>query len=980
MTLPIPRPPLETERLQALRTYDLLDGATGHAVRELAHLAAEICAGPWASITFVDEQRTRFNAQIGVGLPPDDMPRDVSFCGHAILQADLFIVPDAVLDERFVDTPLVAASPGVRFYAGAPLITPEGHALGTLCVFDRVPRDLSAAQRSALRVLGRQVMAQLELRRQTRQRAQSEDRLTLATDAASIGVWDWDLKADQWYASPVYCSMLGYPPDKGASDRAVWLQRLHPEDRAAVSAKIQAAIANHGVSYEYEARMQHADGRYRWIHVVGRVLAVDEGGQATRLVGVRMDVTERKLAELRVQHLNRVYAVLSRINEIIVREKDRHAMLEAACRIAVEKGQFRLAWIGLVSDGEEEMRVMAHCAAAGDGKDGDGDGADLILGAMRGGGRQVCNDIAVDSRTAGWRDVAAKNGYRAMASLPLTTKGKEVGTFNLYAGEVGFFDADELWLLDELAIDISFALEVHDAEVERHRMELALRESEDRFRQLAENIQEVFWMTDPARRQFLYISPAYEKLWGRSCTSLYEMPDQWLGAVHHGDRPRIAEAIVTKQTRGDYDERYRIVLPDGTVRWIHDRAYPVRDSTGQVLRLVGTAEDITEARQLEEQLRQSQRMEAIGQLAGGVAHDFNNILAAIMMQADLAISLVDGTRGAHDLLTDIKAATERAANLTRQLLAFSRRQVMQPRMVNLNDVVTSLTKMLARIVGEDVVLQVTLHPQPLLTRADAGMLDQVLLNLVVNARDAMPSGGRLTIETSERLLTLEHGSALPDASPGRYLCVSVADTGTGIEQQHLARIFEPFYTTKDPSKGTGLGLATAFGIVKQHGGWLVVDSEVGRGSTFEVLLRPGNGGQAALPEAPARPAERGGSETILVVEDDAAVRRLTRRILERAGYRVLEAADGVEALRVWEQDQNAIDLLMTDIVMPEGISGRELAERLYARNPKLRVILTSGYSADIAGQELSLREGHDFLQKPASPRHLLDCVRRCLDV
>ena len=492
----------------------LLDESAQLALRELTDLAAQICTTPLAAVTFVDERHTRFASPSGVGLPCDDLSRDLSFCGHAIPQADLFIVRDATLDARFAGTPLVAAPPHVRFYAGAPLITPDGHALGTLCVFDRLPRDLSLAQQGALRVLSRQVVVQLELRRQTRQRAQSEDRLTLATDAACIGVWDWDLTADQWYASPVYCSMLGYPPDRGASDRAVWLERLHPDDRAAVAATIQAAIATHGVSYEYEARMRHADGSYRWIHVVGRVLTVDEHGQATRLLGVRMDVTERKLAELR------------------------------------------------------------------------------------------------------------------------------------------------------------------------------LRESEDRFRELAENIQEVFWMTDPARRQFLYISPAYEKLWGRSCASLYEAPGDWLAAVHRDDRARVAESMATNQARGDYDETYRILRPDGTVRWIHDRAYSVRDDAGQVRRLVGTAEDITEARQLEAQLRQSQRMEAVGQLAGGVAHDFNNILAAIMMQADLAIDLVDQSGGVHDLLTDIKTATERASNLTRQLLAFSRRQVLQTRVVNLNDVVT----------------------------------------------------------------------------------------------------------------------------------------------------------------------------------------------------------------------------------------------------------------------------------------------------
>ena len=798
-----PSPPSsdDPQRLQAVRNYDRLDPPAQRALRELTDLAAQICVAPLAAVTFVDEAQTRFESPSGIGLPGSAPSRDVSFCQHALAQRELFIVPDTAADARFASTSLVAAPPHLRFYAGAPLVTPDGHALGTLCVFDRRPRGLTASEQAALRVLSKQVMAQLELRRQTRQRAESEDRLTLATDAASIGVWDWDLVADQWYASPVYCSMLGYPPDKGASDRAVWLERLHPEDRPAVAAKIQNAIATRGASYEYEARMRHANGSYRWIHVVGRILAYDERGQATRMIGVRMDVTERKLVELR------------------------------------------------------------------------------------------------------------------------------------------------------------------------------LRESEDRFRQLAENIQEVFWMTDPSRRQFLYISRAYEKLWGRSCAGLLQSPGDWAAAVHPDDRARVEEAIATTQERAPCDETYRILRPDGTVRWIHERSYPVLDDAGQVQRLVGTAEDITEARQLEAQLRQSQRMEAVGQLAGGVAHDFNNILAAIMMQADLAFEMVDRTGEVRELLADIKTATERASHLTRQLLAFSRRQVLQTRVIDLNDVVTSLTKMLQRILGEDVDLQLKLHPRPLLTRADPGMLDQVLMNLVVNARDAMPTGGRLTIETSERLLKAEPGAS---PEPGRYICVSVTDTGMGIEPRHLPRIFEPFYTTKDPSKGTGLGLATAFGIVKQHGGSLTVDSVVGKGSTLQVLLRPTEDDERTAPELTTRPAARGGGETILVVEDEATVRQLTRHTLERAGYRVFEASDAVEALRIWEHQQSAIDLLMTDIVMPEGVNGRELAERLHVSKPGLRVILTSGYSADMAGQELSLRPGHAFLQKPATPRVLLDCVRRCL--
>lgn len=304
---------------------------------------------------------------------------------------------------------------------------------------------------------------------------------------------------------------------------------------------------------------------------------------------------------------------------------------------------------------------------------------------------------------------------------------------------------------------------------------------------------------------------------------------------------------------------------------------------------------------------------------------------------------------------------------------------MQPRELDLNEVVTSLAKMLQRIIREDVRLEMHLHPAPLITRADPGMLDQVLMNLAVNARDAMPDGGRLIIETATKTVDEDMARMYPDAAPGRYVWLSVSDTGSGIPPEVLPRIFEPFFTTKDPGKGTGLGLATVFGIVKQHHGWLKVYSEPGQGANFQVFLPASDPSHERLAAAATQPKPRGGTETILLVEDDASVRMLTRAVLERAGYRVLEAVHGVEAIRIWEQESGRIDLLLSDIVMPEGSSGRELARQLQNLQPKLKVILSSGYSAEIAGRELSLQEGQNFIQKPASPYHLLETVRRCLD-
>jgi CheY-like chemotaxis protein len=304
---------------------------------------------------------------------------------------------------------------------------------------------------------------------------------------------------------------------------------------------------------------------------------------------------------------------------------------------------------------------------------------------------------------------------------------------------------------------------------------------------------------------------------------------------------------------------------------------------------------------------------------------------------------------------------------------------MQPRPLDLTETVTSLTAMLQRIVGADVHLELIPHPSPLTTRGDPGMLDQVLMNLVINACDAMPRGGRLLIETTEESFTAEEAAAIPDAKPGRYVSLRVTDTGSGIAPEDLPRIFEPFFTTKQPGKGTGLGLSTVFGIVKQHCGFIRVDSEAGVGTTFQVFLP--EAGETDEPHCAetVKTEPLGGTETVLVVEDEPSLRMLTRAVLEPHGYQVLEAANGVDALRVWDEHQGSVQLLLTDIIMPGSMSGLELATRLQASSPKLRVIFTSGYSADIAGPQLHLQEGQNFIQKPSSPQQLLQTVRRCLD-
>jgi two-component system, cell cycle sensor histidine kinase and response regulator CckA len=365
-----------------------------------------------------------------------------------------------------------------------------------------------------------------------------------------------------------------------------------------------------------------------------------------------------------------------------------------------------------------------------------------------------------------------------------------------------------------------------------------------------------------------------------------------------------------------------------------------------------------------------------------VAHDFNNLLAIICGNAELM--LMDGDRlstHGHDFLGQINLAAERAANLTRQLLLFSRQQVMQSQPVALNTLIANLTKMLKRVIREDIRMECVYEEQLPFVQADPGMIEQALLNLVINARDAMPRGGELRISTRRVELAAADIRTRTEARQGQFVCLSIADTGSGIAPEVLPRIFEPFFTTKAVGKGTGLGLATVYGIMQQHNGWAEVASTVGQGTTFELFLPVIPTPDPTAMPAAAEAGQREGTETILLVEDEYSVRTITRRILESHGYDVHEAASGREALETWHRHADAVSLLVTDMIMPDGVSGRELGEQLQARKPGLKVVFISGYSADMLGADTEFvrRSGGHFLCKPCSPDDLLRTVRRCLD-
>ena len=388
--------------------------------------------------------------------------------------------------------------------------------------------------------------------------------------------------------------------------------------------------------------------------------------------------------------------------------------------------------------------------------------------------------------------------------------------------------------------------------------------------------------------------------------------------------------------------------------------------------------DLTERKHIEVQLRQAQKMEAVGQLASGVAHDFNNLLTIIHGHAALQLAPDLAPEERVNCARQIIMAAERAAGLTRQLLLFGRKQVMQPTTLDLNEVVGGTIKMLKRILGEDVALHSELAPALPPLCADVGMIEQILLNLAVNSRDAMPTGGRLTIATGTQVLNEAQARQIPEAVVGRFVYLDVSDTGGGIPPAVLPRIFEPFFTTKEPGKGTGLGLATVHGIVQQHHGWINVTSELGRGTAFRIFLPAMEPRLAASTSAPAPARMPNGHETILVVEDEPALRLLAGNVLQRCGYTVIRAESAVAALALWTESKPPIDLLFTDLVMPGGMSGFELAAKLQTERPDLAVIFASGYGAK-AGSGPVLIEGENFLQKPFAPQKLARTVRECLD-
>jgi len=511
---------------------------------------------------------------------------------------------------------------------------------------------------------------------------------------------------------------------------------------------------------------------------------------------------------------------------------------------------------------------------------------------------------------------------------------------------------------------------------ERVRIQDQLRVSEERFSKAFRCSPFPMALQSCADHEFLDINPSFLELSGYTADQLARCR---VMGVQLWSKGGDAGAQAFEPEGRLRNESCLLRRADGTTRQTLLSTEPI--SLGGTPCLLLVVEDITDQLKLEAQLRQAQKMEVIGRMAAGIAHEFNNVLTVI--QGDVGLLQIPNAssvdRGA--LLDQIMQASKRAAAFTRQLLAFSRKQVLQPHLLNLSTVVQNTRKMLGRLLGEKFEIQLACPNDLPSVLADEGGVEQILINLALNARDAMPDGGVIEIHTSVIVLDAAAASLNPEARPGRFVRLSVGDHGCGMNSQVMARIFDPFFTTKDVGKGTGLGLSTIHGIVKQHEGWIEVASEVGKGSTFSIFLSACDATPVTTVTAnsQAPTPEPGNGETILVVEDEMAVRELACATLQKRGYQVLKAANGPQAVEVWENHSSRVSLLLTDLVMPSGMNGSELAQILQSRNPRIKVIYTSGYSPEILRKDSGLKQGVNFLPKPYDPQTLLKAVRTCLD-
>jgi PAS domain S-box-containing protein len=772
-----------------------------------------------------------------------------------------------------------------------------------------------------------------ERRRGKAELRENEERLRLALEGSSDGIWDWNLETGAVYFSPRYYTMLGYQPGEFPASYESWLRLLHPEDLPQAERAVQDAIRSRD-PFAIEFRLRRKNGEWLWILGRGKVAEVNPVGQAVRIAGYHTDISQLKRTEQALQEsqffLQRSQAV-ARIGSywldiprglwIASPALDAIFGISGTCRTDVE------FWNNLIhpADREAMSRYFREHVLAGNNR--------------------FDREYRIVRRNDG--EIRWVHG---LGELEFDAQGaaiKMIGTIQ----------------------DIT----------ERKRGEEALRESEALYRLLFDSNPQPMWVLDCENLAFLNVNEAFCKQYGYSREELSQLTLKDIRL--QSDIPLLLDRAAPGN-EGVHEVCTRHRKKDGTVLDIQIVSYPLMYA-GRRARLV-LASDITQRlrseaalRELEQQLFQAQKMEAIGRLAGGVAHDFNNHLTVIIGYCQMILSQLDAQDPVATRILQVLRAGDQSARLTQQLLAFSRKQVMQPRRFCPNEVILDTTHMLERLIGENIQLASRLDPELGAIEADPGQLNQVLMNLAVNARDALPNGGKISIETSNVVLDTDFVAGHRALQPGPYVLIAVSDNGAGMDKATLDRAFEPFFTTKTSGAGTGLGLAMVYGIVQQSGGSIQAESEPGRGTKFSIYFPRVKEQAEAAPQPDSLLKKSGGGQTILVVEDTEDVRTLTVSILESLGYQVLCASHGAEALENFGHYAGPIHLMITDVVMP-GITGPDLAKRMAQLRPDMKVLFTSGYTANVLAPHGVLEAGVAYLPKPFTPTRLAEKVHGLL--
>jgi PAS domain S-box-containing protein len=860
-----------------------------------------------------------------------------------------------------------------RHWLIVPLFAADGDEMGFIWADDPADRLLPTRERLlALRLFanhaGRALVNQQQL---TALQRASDDRRTLI-DHSPVAIVRLDEQGRIVSLNPAAEALYGYAEPEVVGHEPPWIQE---GARAEYRARVERQLGTDEVQVEEFTDLRR-DGSP--VHV--RAFTSQLHGPAGEPIGAvasLVDVTPSRIAREELAARNAELEALYGTTLELIDGLDIARVLETIVERAAALAGADAGFVYLV---DEEQDALSLAVSLGEFDDLDGrllrrgEGVSGVVWE-RGAGFAVDDYAAWPERRGGYDTTS----YSAVAGVPIRSKDGVAGVLGVGrgAGATGFDEA-ALELLDRLARLASLALanarlyEHAQQELrERRQAEDALRLSQALYRKVVDNSTDVISLVD-LDGMLVYVSPAQERMLGYRSEELVDTA--LLDLVHPGDAPVVTVALASVFEHDPPPAiAARLRHRDGHWVLFEGTPAPIHDPAGRPELVLWVSRDVTERERLAEQLRQTQKMEAVGRLAGGIAHDFNNLLTAIGGYSEVALETMPSDAPARRSVEEVRRAADRAAALTRQLLAFSRKQVLQPEVLDVNDVVRELETMLGPLLGSGVTLVTSLQEGLGRTRADRGQLEQVLMNLALNARDAMSGGGRLTVETADATLD----DSLPGAVPGEYVRLSVIDTGTGMDAETLERAFEPFFTTKGPDRGTGLGLASVHGIVNQTGGGVWATSELGRGSRFDVYLPRVQEAEASVQAVP--PTTPGtGSETILLVEDEEIVRELAREMLERIGYTVLVAADGAEALEVAAANEGRIDALVTDVVMP-GASGPTIAAKLVARDPSLRVLFTSGYAEDAIASHGELTPGAAFLSKPFSSAALGSKLRELLD-